>query len=724
MKKDGKTLRGGIRRKYQRLILIVIGMVVAVFVVMNLIQLLRLSAIVKSTSEQQEEIISRFSEGSLTELISRRLSNIAGSEADSINALFWQAAQDAMVLNDHYVKILQNPENFNGHEVKAPDVSLEGEVSAQLLTEEGVDLSDPRIQEEIRMLGSLSDVAESLIGRSYEDSLYIALPDGVMLMVDQYPSSKYTEEGELMHIPFHEEAWYKDAVESGDMCFTDVYKDAFSGKDLVTCSVPVYQNGKLAAVVGTNLCMELLEKGVSKSYEDGEVICILDQNGKVVISPLTEGIFGANDEENGIDLREYPDEEVSSMVKQAYEMEGNADAVEIKVDGEDFLMVGKPVILPRWALLRGMKESILTEPSVMTKEETDGLMSATVSLVNQEILLSVLVAAGLLIVVLILAIQYARKVSSRIADPLEKMTRRISSIKGEDLLFQMEDTYKTGDEIEVLAESFSHMSSRTLQYVDQVKTVTAEKERIGAELNMATEIQESQLPSTFPAFPDRKEFRLYASMDPAKEVGGDFYDFYFVDYDHIALVMADVSGKGVPAALFMMVSRVLIKSRLQNGERLGEALKNVNNQLCENNDAGLFVTVWAAIIEISTGKGVSVNAGHEHPALRKGDGLFEMVEYDHDLALAVMEGALFEEREFQLNPGDCLFVYTDGAPEAQNAEHVLFDMDRILEALNLDPMAEPETLIENVTKGVETFVDGAEQFDDITMLCFRYDGPK
>ncbi len=723
MKKNGKMLRGGIRRKYLRLLLIVIAMVVAVFAVMLLTQMFRLSAIVEDTSKQQEAVISEFSEGSLKELISRRLSNIAGQEAENVNNLFWESVQDTLVLGDYYKKVLQNPENYLGHEIKAPDVSLEGEVSAQLLTEEGVDLNDPKVQEEIRMLGALSDVAVSLVEQSFEDSLYVALPDGVMLLVDRHPSSKYTKDGELMHIPIRDRDWYKGAAESDSLYFTDVYTDAFSGKEIVTCAVPVTQNGELAAVVGTDLFLEAFDESVGDSYEGGDFIIILDQNGEVIISPLTEGILGENDEGNGTDLRENADEVLSPMVKEAYEYEGDVSAVEIDVDGEEILMVGKPIMLPGWALLHGMREEVLTEPSVMTKEDIKALMSDAVTLVNISILITILVCVLLLAVVLILALLFARKVSGRIVDPLEKMTQRIGSIKGEDLLFQMEDTYRTGDEIEVLAEAFSDMSARTLQYVDQVKTVTAEKERIGAELTMAKKIQESQLPSIFPAFPDRKEFRLYASMDPAKEVGGDFYDFYFVDKDHMALVMADVTGKGVPAALFMMVSRVLIKSHLQNGEQLGEALKNVNNQLCENNETGLFVTVWAAIIEISTGKGIAVNAGHEHPALRRGDGLFEMIEYEHDLALAVMDGTSYEEREFQLDPGDCIFVYTDGVPEAQNAEHMLFDMDRILVALNQEPMAEPETLIENVTKGINTFVAGAEQFDDITMLCFRYDGP-
>ena len=328
----------------------------------------------------------------------------------------------------------------------------------------------------------------------------------------------------------------------------------------------------------------------------------------------------------------------------------------------------------------------------------------------------------LLAVILVLGTTGALVLSRRIAKPLGIMTERVQNLGGKNLQFTMEDAYRTGDEVEVLAESFATLSARTLQYVDQVKRVTAEKERIGAELSMATDIQASQLPRLFPAFPSRPEFDIYASMTPAKEVGGDFYDFFLVDDDHIGLVMADVSGKGVPAALFMMVSRVLIKSHLQNGETPGEALENVNDQLCEGNEAELFVTVWLAVLEISTGKGIAANAGHEHPTLRRAGGQYELVTYRHSPAVATMEGIPYKEHTFEMRPGDSLFVYTDGVAEATNAHDELFGTDRMLAALNREPDADPKQVLSNVMDGINEFVVGAEQFDDITMLCLKYNG--
>lgn len=328
----------------------------------------------------------------------------------------------------------------------------------------------------------------------------------------------------------------------------------------------------------------------------------------------------------------------------------------------------------------------------------------------------------LLVSIVATGMAFAFSITRRIIDPLNTITRRVASLGVRNRQFQMEDIYRTGDEIEVLAEAFAKQSSRTMLYIEQIKSVTAEKERIVAELNMASRIQTSQLPRLFPPFPDREEFTLYASMTPAKEVGGDFYDFFMIDNDHIALVMADVSGKGVPAALMMMVARILIKSSLQNGKSPEEALESVNNQLCEDNEAEFFVTVWAGVIEISTGKGLAVNAGHEHPALRRAGGNYELVLYRHSMPIATLSGIRFKQHEFQLNPGDSFFVYTDGVAEATNGENELFGTERMLDALNREPDAQPEQILTNVMHDINSFVDGAEQFDDITMMCFRYPG--
>ena len=250
-----------------------------------------------------------------------------------------------------------------------------------------------------------------------------------------------------------------------------------------------------------------------------------------------------------------------------------------------------------------------------------------------------------------------------------------------------------------------------------------EHSRIETELNTASSIQTHMLPNLFPVFPERDEFDIYATMEPAKEVGGDFYDFFLIDEDHLGLVMADVSGKGVPAALFMVIAKTLIKNQAQMGEYSpAKVLARVNEQLCEGNEAELFVTVWLAILEISTGKGRAANAGLEHPTLRRAGGKFELVEYRHSPAVATMEGIRFREHEFTLRPGDSLFVYTDGVAEATDAHNTLYGTERMLAALNEAPDAAPEEVLAAVKRSVDAFVGDAPQFDDITMLCLKYNG--
>ena len=344
----------------------------------------------------------------------------------------------------------------------------------------------------------------------------------------------------------------------------------------------------------------------------------------------------------------------------------------------------------------------------------------------------VLVASfnAILVVVMIIAI-YIFFINKNITDPIEKMAKSTSeyvklmdnNVPPEQLVFD-KIRVNSQDEIKTLSKGISSLADSVKDYMGNLQSVTAEKERIGAELNVATQIQADMLPRIFPPFPERTEFDLYASMTPAKEVGGDFYDFFLIDDDHVALVIADVSGKGVPAALFMVIAKTHIKNRAMMGGSPAEILSYANDQLCEGNEAEFFVTVWMAIIEISTGKGVAANAGHEHPVIKRADGKYELAIYKHSPAVATMEGMIFKEHEFELHPGDSLFVYTDGVPEATNADDVLYGTDRMLEALNKEDVTDPKVILNNVKKSVDEFVGDAPQFDDLTMLGFHYNGGK
>ena len=322
---------------------------------------------------------------------------------------------------------------------------------------------------------------------------------------------------------------------------------------------------------------------------------------------------------------------------------------------------------------------------------------------------------------LILTVIYILAIKKAVVSPINKLADAATSyVKNDNEAGFKDIEITTGDEIESLSDAMKKMEQDIKDYIANLTAVTAEKERIGAELNVATQIQADMLPRIFPTFTGKKEYELFASMDPAKEVGGDFYDFFIIDDTHLGLVVADVSGKGVPAALFMVIAKTLIKNRAMMGGTPGEVLAYANDQLCEGNDAELFVTVWFAIIDVTTGKGIAANAGHEHPAIRRAGGEFELSIYKHSVAVATMEGIKFREHEFELGHGDTLFCYTDGVTEATDAHNVLFGNDRLLEALNKDPDADAEQICKNVKESINEFVGEAPQFDDITMLCVKF----
>ena len=248
--------------------------------------------------------------------------------------------------------------------------------------------------------------------------------------------------------------------------------------------------------------------------------------------------------------------------------------------------------------------------------------------------------------------------------------------------------------------------------------------RIDTELSMATRIQADMIPNIFPAFPERGEFDIYASMKPAKEVGGDFYDFFFVDEDHLGIVMADVSGKGVPAALFMMASKILVQNYALMKKNPKEALEATNNQICQSNREQMFVTVWLGILDLKTGILTASNAGHEFPIIKSPGGKFEMFKDKHGFVIGGMEDTLYKQYEVKLEKGSMLFIYTDGVAEATNSNQELFGTDRLIEVLNGSDSETPEHVINAVTDGLNDFVKDAPQFDDITMLCLKYNGEK
>lgn len=312
----------------------------------------------------------------------------------------------------------------------------------------------------------------------------------------------------------------------------------------------------------------------------------------------------------------------------------------------------------------------------------------------------------------------------------KKLIKPVLTISEEALRFKGEQTVNEGwnnsihnnDEITDLAKDIADMEKNIVESVDNLTKVTAEKERISTELNVATQIQKSMLPCIFPPFPDRKEFDVYATMEPAKEVGGDFYDFFMVDEKHVAVVVADVSGKGVPAALFMVIGKTLIKDHTTPGVLPNQIFEEVNNLLCQSNSENLFITAFEGILNLETGEFIYVNAGHEMPYICKKNGIYELNKFKGGFVLAGMENMKYKINTVMLEPGDRLFQYTDGVTEAINSKNEEFGQDRVTESLNSHLEKNEEELLKAVRTDIDTFCKGVPQFDDITMLYLRYNG--
>ena len=302
--------------------------------------------------------------------------------------------------------------------------------------------------------------------------------------------------------------------------------------------------------------------------------------------------------------------------------------------------------------------------------------------------------------------QEATRFASESVRTAEKLTKRIRS----------------KDEIGDLADAIDQMETQIHEYVANLTKVTAEKERISTELSLAARIQMDMIPSIFPAFPNRGDFDIYASMVPAREIGGDFYNFFLIDEDHLCVVIADVSGKGVPAALFMMAATIVLVDNARMGKTPSEIFESANEAICATNREEMFVTVWLGILNLRTGRLMAANAGHEYPVLKQPGGKYELIKDKHGFIIGGLEGITYHNYEIMMEPGAKLFVYTDGVPEASDREDNLFGTKRMLAALNTDPDADPVKLLGNVKDAVDVFVSDAEQFDDMTMLCLEYKG--
>ncbi len=720
MKKFRKLVIGGIESKMVALILVAMLLAAGVFLIVSRTRNNMLTKLTEETTERQLSSITGTTTAVIDTVIDENMSRVMEMEAQVTDEMFQDLAARVQMVGDYARKLLTDPEGIPAQNWNRPDASKDGELFVKVLLADGVEES--AVDNRLGLIANLSGMMTSVCSAYGVDNIWFSLPDGsATLMADTVPGNWINADGSYVTYNAGERYWFRQAEERKTMIFTDVETDKRTGEKCITCALPVYhEDGTLLGVAGADLFLTEMQRKAAESSENGGFLVVVNQNGHVIIPPEDYDTFRALNSEAATDLRESDNAELAALVRDA--LQGKTDIRRVALQDGNYYMTGVPMKTVGWALIAAYSEAMAEQPVRKLRDDYGRIQQEAADTYREKNAQGTTLLWIVQILLLILLVAGAVLAGRRIVKPLNTITKRISELQEGNLEFRMEDTYRTGDEVEVLARSFAELSHKTVEYIDQVTKVTAEKERIGTELHLARQIQKGMLPSIFPAYPERSEFDLYAAMDPAKEVSGDFYDFFLVDDDHLAMTIADVSGKGVPAALFMMVAKAILKNNAMIGKSAGEILDAANEIICSNNKMQMFVTVWFGILEISTGRIVAANAGHEYPAVFRHGEQFELLKDRHGFVVGGIENIQYKEYELTLQPGDKLFLYTDGVPEATNGSQELYGTDRMIATLNDSKDRSPADILACVRKSVDAFVDHAEQFDDMTMLCLVYKG--
>ena len=591
--------------------------------------------------------------------------------------------------------IYEHPESFKPKNIGQIDNTIVDEYSMQrTMIDQSIDIS--AISPEMNVIANIESMWRPVIESENNTIavMYLGTEAGFMLSYDKYASYvDLAEDGEL-YFDFKSRPWYKKAKETNKTVFVDLSPDYFGRGLTFTCSTPFYKNGRFAGVMGMDILVSNLQKAIididydNKSDED--YAFIVNLNGDIVASPF-------------IDKNAKEFKNINDVGNDYYEIREKILGGKTGIDLiGDIYCAYSPIKSANWTLCVHIPSNLVLKSIV----SLDAFMRRMVN-----------IFIAILIFVVVLVFVVSERVTNGITAPILKLKNDVQIISTGNLDNKV--TVDRNDEISDLANSFNSMTASLKNYINDLTNLTAEKERIGAELNVATHIQSSMLPCIFPAFPNDNSFDIYATMDPAKEVGGDFYDFFKIDDKHLAIVVADVSGKGVPAALFMVIGKTLIKDHTSLKSDLSEVFTEVNKILCESNSENLFITAFEAVINLETGHVTYVNAGHEMPFIYKKGQDWEAFKMKPGFVLAGMENTKFKLGEFDLEPGDKIFQYTDGVTEATNKNNELYGMDRLKAALDSNKDKTMKELLLAVKKDIDEFVNEAPQFDDITMLGFE-----
>ena len=723
MKKlNGLFSKGWAGKLIRFVIIFVLGLGLVFFVMLD-VQTSLLKKAVKDEEVSRLNLIQGEYRQSMDEYNEDSLLQLNIWAADKTDDDFWIVEHDMKSLGLQVEDVFRHPDHYARIPVKEPRKENAGKYVLQLLCPNGSENVDPKTIEIMERLANLGPMMEEMVrgNEGYTLDLYISTPDNVTLAMDNLSDGKFKEDGSIRDYIPSTRPWYKGAVETGGMFISSAVHSYFYDFNEVIFGYPIYVDGELVAVLEASTKLGVIEENMKTRNVGKEGFSVLiSKDGQLVCSQREQGELALRDDLSE-DIRTSVNPQLGEMIKHA--LSGAKDVDIITVDGEQFYAAHAPLETIGWTQFSFASVKEMTEPINNLVKDMEKSTDDTIKDISTDFSKhTVLLILGLLILMLI-AILMASKIAKKRVRPIEQMSESVRSFAGENLEFKMQDVYKTGDEIQQLAESFDHMSTKMKEYLDEMIENTAEKERVKAEMEAATQIQKKMLPAVAPDFYGKNGYELFAKMETAKEVGGDLYDFYYLDDDRLVLMIGDVSGKGITAALFMALSKQMIKSQvLLHGGDLVEAMNEANKRLCEESVDAMFVTAWIGVLTLSTGALEFVNAGHVYAAVKRDNGEFVLEEDDHCVLMAGVDFAKYKLNRTTLNAGDVVYLYTDGVTEAHDKDDRLFGEERLLAALNEKADASCQELDETVRRRVFEFAGETEQYDDITTVCFKYTG--
>ena len=575
------------------------------------------------------------------------------------------------------------------------------------------------LETEIDLSSSMDEIFAPIYANdSNLDSVYLGTALGLFR---NYPWSSDLEPS----YDHRKRLWYKEAIKNKRMVWSKPYINVGTNELIVTCSKPFYSpKNKLIGVVAADVTLKVLNNYILNTQIGKRGYSFLiDSKGNLIAHP---GINAGGKKWNEKYLTRNLLKSNSSGLRKVVRgmIEGKTGIQRFEGDpiisGDDKYVAYAPLTSTKWSLGVAMPVSEIIAPALTTAERISLATTQTAKDIRSRIKNVMYLIGGIFLVTIIVVWGLAHRISKRIALPILKLKEGVQIVGKGNLDYRL--NIKTGDEIEELASAFNKMAEDLKNHIEHLKRVTAENERIESELKIARNIQASMLPRVFPPFPERREFDIFATMVPAKEVGGDLYDFFFVDKNKLCLIIGDVSGKGVPASLFMAISKILLKREAMEGVSANEILARVNDVIVTDNQTCMFVTLFCVILDTDTGKMEFSNGGHNPPLIARAGGDFEFMNVPAGFVVGAMEDVKFTKGELTLSPGDGIFLYTDGVTEAMNSDKEMFSERRLRDSLCRLKGESPEKIIKGMMRKIEDFTQGAPQSDDITMLAIKFKG--